>query len=109
MSDYLVPLGISLLLTLILELVYALAVGIRGRDIVLICMINIITNPIAVLTVLVLRPSLRWIELPLEAVVVLVEWLILRTFSRRITKPFLTALGLNLFSYGVGILLNTIL
>ncbi len=109
MDKYLISLGLSLGLTLVIELVYAICVGVHKKDLLLVGMINVITNPIVVLAATLLRPVIWWIEFPLEVAVVLSEWLLLKHFSVKIDKPFALALGMNLLSYGIGLILNTIL
>ncbi|MDD3401354.1 MAG: hypothetical protein PHT58_06985 [Eubacteriales bacterium] len=106
MSDYLIPLALSLGLTLIFELVYSICVGVRGRDVLLIVMMNVITNPVTVFLTLMFGYKYRWIEYPLEVGVVVVEWLLLRRFAVNVNKPFWLAVGLNLFSYGAGLIVT---
>lgn len=99
--------GISLVLTLLLELPAAALLGLRStKGITLMILINILTNPAAVL--------LCWLGLPqfpVEIGVVLTEWAVLCWFSKddrwKIPHPFLLALVCNTVSWGIGILLQT--
>ena len=104
-------LAVSLLLTLLLEEGFALCWGLRDRrELYLVALVNCLTNPPAVL--------LRWsavlwwalpewtVILPIEAAVVLIEWLCYRRGSEQLRRPFLFALLCNAFSYSVGCLLH---
>lgn len=104
-------LAVSLALTLVLEESFAIAWGLRDRrELYLVFLVNCLTNPPAVLlnhiAVLSLALPRFSVELPLEAVVVLIEWLCYRRGSRHLRRPFLFALLCNAFSYGIGCILN---
>jgi len=94
--------GISLLLTLAIELLIALIWGIRGRrKILLVLLVNILTNPAAVL--------LCWLgipQLPVELAVVLTEALIYKDPAWNIRRPVLLAVVCNAISWGTGILIQ---
>lgn len=97
-------LGISLALTIGLELAWALLFRVRGRrDLMLVCLVNVLTNPPVVLLRFLLG---SWALLPLEAGAVLAEGLCYRAYGERIPHPWLFALSANLFSYGMGVVLN---
>ena len=98
----------ALALTLALELVFALAWGVRKEVLLVVVLMNAMTNPAAnVLYFLGVRlqgwPA-AWVALVLEAVVVTAEGLCCRGVIRR---PWLFALLVNLFSYGMGALIQT--
>lgn len=98
--------GISLLLTLILELPLAYLLGIRGKKgALLVVLVNILTNPAAVLLCRLGVP-----QLPVELGVVLAEGAVYYVFSRdenwRIPHPMCTALICNTVSWLTGILLQ---
>ena len=99
-------LGISLALTLILESVFALIWGIKGRrDWLLLLLVNVVTNPIVV--TLSYCISSRWpFVLLLEACAVLAEWLAYRKWGKTTHPAFLFSLCANCFSYFSGLLLN---
>lgn len=104
---------LSLLLTLLLEGLFALAWGIRGRDLTLVLLVNLLTNPLAV-TAHFLLCRLRALPGPpvvlgIETLVVLSEGLLFRSLGQRISHPWAFALTVNLFSYGTGVLLQAIL
>lgn len=98
----LLSLGVSFSLTLLIELLYALIWGVRGRDIWLVVLMNIMTNP-AVVTTHFLFPTFP--VLILEAAVVAAEGLCARG---RIRQPWLYALLVNTLSYSIGLLLQAI-
>lgn len=98
----LISLGVSLSLTLLIELIYALIWGVRGQDIWLVVLMNIMTNPVVV-TIHFLFPTFP--VLILEAAVVGVEGLCARG---RIRQPWLYALLANTLSFSVGLLLQAL-
>ena len=107
-QELLLSLLISLSLTLLLEEAFALVWGLRGRDLGLVALMNVMTNPAAVTLWFLARRILHWnglwLVLLLEALVVLAEGLCCRGQIRR---PWTFALLVNLFSYGMGQLLQT--
>ena len=98
--------GISLGLTLLIELPVGFAMGMRGKKhILLMILVNILTNPAAVL--------LCWLgvaQIPVEIAVFLVEAGIYYWFSKdegfTIKHPILLALWANLISWTSGILIQ---
>ncbi len=106
--------ALSLGLTLGLELLIALLFRLRGRELVLLLPVNLLTNPAAVYLNLLmssLYPSvsaLAW-QLPLEALVVVVEGALYAKLASSLRKPWLFAVAANGFSYGVGRILSLIL
>jgi len=100
-------LGISLALTLAFELAFALLCGIRSKpDLLLIILVNIVTNPTVVL-IYHLYPS-RWIKLPLELAAISVEAIYYLRYARGINHPILFSIGANCFSFILGTVLNII-
>ena len=104
-------LAVSLLLTLVFEEGFALMWGLRGqRELGLTALVNILTNPPVVLLYYTATGLWRWNAVPvtlvLEAAAVLVEWRCYRAYSEQVKRPFLFALLVNLFSYGVGCVIN---
>ena len=98
--------GISLGLTLLIELPIGFAMGMRGKKhILLMILVNVLTNPAAVL--------LCWLgvaQIPVEIAVFLVEAGIYYWFSKdenfTIKYPILLALLANLISWTSGILIQ---
>lgn len=97
--------GISLALTLVIEFAVGWCLGMRsGRQILLVVLVNILTNPAAVL--------LHWLgipQIPIEITVVLVEavvyWLFSKDGSWNIRNPVLMAVICNAVSWTGGILI----
>lgn len=98
----------SLLLTLILELPIAWCMGLRSRRLLLlVLLVNILTNPAAVL--------IHWLgipQVPIEAVVIAVEAAVYCYFSHdnkwEIPHPVLLALVANSVSWVLGVLIQWI-
>lgn len=111
-------LAISLVLTFLLELFVAWIMGIRTREsIILILLVNILTNPAAVyLSYLLaeLNPAVNplVLQVPVEIVVLFAEAFIYKTFSKHeeysLKRPILYAFAANAFSWGIGVILNFI-
>lgn len=97
---------VSLVLTLVLESLFALIWGVNGRrDWRLVLLVNLATNPIVVFLHYCL--SSAWIvTAALEVFAVLAEWLVYRRWGRTIRPAFLFSLCANCFSYFSGLLLN---
>lgn len=98
--------GISLLLTLILELPIAWAMGLRGKhSILLAILVNILTNPAAVLLCRLGMP-----QLIVELGVICVEGVVYHLFSRekgwKIAHPVWLSIVCNTVSWGTGMLIQ---
>lgn len=97
---------VSLALTLVMELPIAWLMGLRSRRLmVLAALVNILTNPAAVL--------LHWLgvpQIPIEIAVVAVEAAVYLWFSKdekwNIPRPIMLAVTANLISWIVGLLLQ---
>ena len=109
----LIALALSLLLTILLEELFALAWGLRGwREWAVVALVNLLTNP-AVVLLYHLSTGLWgmnavWVTLILECAAVAVEWQCYKGCSRQLKRPFLFALLANAFSYGVGFIIQLI-
>ncbi len=112
MSAWLAALGLSLGLTLAFELGFALLWGLRGRDLVLCALVNLLTNPPVVFCALLWRyygPGPAWLPVPLlEALAVLTEGRFYRRDGESIRRPFLFSLCANAVSYALGLVVNLI-
>ena len=102
--------ALSLGLTLILETAVALLCRLHGRDILLLILVNILTNPAVVYLDMLCGTLLPggndlW-QIPLEAAAILVEGWCYARYARTVRRPWMFALVANLFSYGCGLLLN---
>lgn len=105
---------LSFLLTLALELPVFILWGGRGKkDLLLLVLVNLLTNPGTVALYLYLRSVLPLrplsLQLLLEIPVVLAESGLYRKYGRELRHPFLLSLTANSFSYGIGLMLQSIL
>ena len=105
-------LAVSLGLTLVLELPFALVTGKRGRDLALVCLVNVLTNP-AVVLLYFLAAALTaippWVvKAVLEVAAVLVEALYYCRYGAGFRRPLLFSLGANAFSFMLGELISLI-
>jgi len=113
-------LGLSLSLTLILEvgfffLVFYFAYSFffkaqwNKKEILLVILVNTLTNPIVVLTYSLLYFYTNWntvlIIVPLEMFAVVTEGFIYKRNSECIKRPFIFSLLINAFSYLTGLLI----
>lgn len=104
-------LAVSLLLTLIFEEIFAFIWGLRGkRELGLVALVNCLTNPPVVLLYYTATGFWHWnavlVTIILETAAILTEWFCYRAFSEQVKKPLLFALLVNLFSYGIGCVIN---
>lgn len=91
--------GVSLGLTLLIELPVAYLWGLRKRDLLTVAVANLMTNPLAVALHCAGLP-----QIPIEIGVVLAEgWAYATHFDRR---PILLALVSNALSWGIGMLIQ---
>ena len=101
--------AVSLGLTLVLELAYALLWGVRSRrDMLLLLAVNAVTNPpvVALYTGVSAHPAFLAL---LEGGAVAVEGLCYRRFGEHTGPAFLFSLCANCCSFFGGLLLNMIL
>ena len=106
---------ISLLCTLLIEISVAFILKYRGKDLINVLLVNILTNPL--LNSLVIAINYYWglkarnISLYiLEILVVLIEGFIYYKYlDRKKINGFILSLILNISSYGLGILINKII
>ena len=97
--------ALSLGLTLLFELPFVYLWGLRSRhNLKLAVLVNVLTNP-----AVVLLHGLGLPALPLEAAAIAAEGFCYRTRGEAIRRPFLLALCVNTFSYGMGLILNAVL
>ena len=104
-------LAISLILTLVLEAGFFLLIGLRNKkDLLLLLLVNIITNPVVVLTYWLVVLYTKWdavmIIMPLEALAVLIEGRYYKKYGCDFKRPYLFSLAANIFSYGAGLLIQ---
>lgn len=104
MRAWLFALGVSLGLTLALELIFALLCRKRGRALLLVALGNVLTNPAVVLAVRMWGAPV-WL---MEALAVLTEGVIYQK-SREFSRPYLFSLAANALSFGLGLALRHLL
>lgn len=107
--------GVSLVSTIVIEILVSLIIGIRDRkDILNVFLVNILTNPLVVsISYLVnlryglIRKNIVLVFLELSAV--LIEGFIYkRVLEYKKINGYLTSLLLNIVSYSLGIIINMI-
>lgn len=115
MGSWLVAsMGISLVMTILLEGSFALIVGIRDkRDLLLLCMVNILTNPAVVLiyhmTAYYTALNIVLVTVVLEGSAIAVEGSYYKAYARTIRHPCLFSAFVNLFSFTIGKLISLII
>ncbi|MDF2484186.1 MAG: hypothetical protein K0R46_354 [Herbinix sp.] len=110
----LLSLGMSLLLTLLLEAGFALIFGIRDKkDMGLLILVNILTNPLVVLSYYLV---INYTEvngliaiIVLELMAILTEGYYYRTYGKTFRHPFIFSVSINLFSFLIGQMLNLLI
>ena len=96
----------SLILTLFIELTISIVLGIRGKDLLRITFINILTNvPLNIIVLLLYmvidNNIVFYIIVPiLEVFVFLIEGTYFKRLNKSIISPYKLSLLLNGFSYG---------
>ena len=104
--NYVIALG----LTLAFELGLALIWGIRKRDLILVVLVNVLTNPaVNLIHSLLLGQSLLFHTVLPELAAVAVEALLYCRLENSIRRPVLFAILANLFSYSMGLILMLVL
>lgn len=103
----------SLGLTLLLEVPFAYAWGLRDRrNLAVAVLVNVLTNPAVVLLNVLISARTGWpwpaVQLPLEALAAAVEAVCYRDCGKDIRHPVLLSLCANGFSYCAGLLLNAV-
>ena len=111
MTALLTSLGLSLALTLVLEAGFFLLVGKRDKkDLLLLLLVNILTNPVVVLSFWLTTRYTGWnpvlVIIPLELFAVLTEGYYYKKYGQSFKHPFLFSLAANAFSFGVGQLIQ---
>jgi len=110
-QNLLFSLALSLALTLILESGFFFIAGKRNKkDLLLVLLVNVITNPIVVLfyhlSVMFTDLHRVIIIIPLELFAIICEGWYYKKYGMDFKRPFLFAISANVFSYGVGLILQ---
>lgn len=101
MIAYLQMFGVSLGLTVLIELAVARYFGLKTRDLLLVVLlVNVLTNPAAVW----MHVFLEFPQIPVELLVVITEYYVYRQFQ--ITQPLRFSLVANGISWGLGLILQ---
>lgn len=102
-----------LLITILIEFIGAIIIGIRDKkDILIIILINILTNPILNIIYLIVTIYLKFINEKialyiLEVLVVVIEGVIYKKyFEYKKINPFIISIILNTLSYSMDIILE---
>lgn len=109
--ELLVALAVSLVLTLALEIGFFLLIGKRNKkDLLLVGLINVITNPAVVLLywLALLYTDLNqvMVKAMLELFAVLTEGYYYKKYAQGFRRPYFFSIAANAFSFGVGVLLQ---
>ncbi|NLT12989.1 MAG: hypothetical protein GXY05_01455 [Clostridiales bacterium] len=108
----LTALGISLAATLALELLFAFVFRKRGKDLILVCLVNVLTNPAVVLIYILASTYTEFspvlLKAALEAMAVLTEAYYYKRYGTCFPKPLLFSLSANAFSFFAGELISLI-
>ncbi|MCI7189734.1 MAG: hypothetical protein MR998_03700 [Lachnospiraceae bacterium] len=104
MNELFLKLVISLLLTLVTEFPVAFLFQAKGKDLLLVFLVNILTNP-AVVLVSTLTGDRVSLQMILEGMAILAEGFYYNKYSTYMRKGFLCSFCCNLVSYGAGLLL----
>jgi len=112
-NEYLLILGISLGLTVFMEVTLAFIVGIRSsRDLILVLLVNVFTNPAAVICYYIFtfytQMSILILKILIEIVVILIEGVYYRRYAGSVKRPFMFSALANILSFGAGLVLNTV-
>ena len=106
-------LALSLTLTILMEELFAVILGIRDKkDLILIGLVNVITNPVVVLSYYLFLYytdlNLMIVTIVLEIMAIYVESLYYKRYGKDYRHPIVFSLSANAFSFGVGKILNLI-
>lgn len=101
----LLSLGISLLATLGVELLFALVTRKRGRGLAVVTAVNLLTNPTLVLIWQVTQKDPLFF-LSMELAAALIEGCCYRLFPSHFQRPFLFSFICNFISCTIGIIMN---
>lgn len=113
MNPWFAALGVSLALTLAVELGFALLCRYRGRTLLLVALVNVLTNPLVVQTALLWRsfalPGYAAAVAALELIAVGVEGFVYQKSRLGFARPYIFSLAANVLSFGLGLLFRFIL
>jgi len=107
----LISLALSLVLTIVLETAFFLLAGKRDRkDLLLLMLVNIITNPIVVLLHWIAVAYTNWnivfVIVLLELFAILTEGYYYKKHGRDLHHPYLFSTAANMFSFSTGVVIQ---
>ena len=107
-------LALSLALTMAFETVVFLLTGKRDKkDLLLLLLVNMLTNPVVVLIFHIAVLYTDWntyiIIIPLELFAVLAEGFCYKKYGRNFKRPYLFSIAANMVSFFAGVLLQQII
>ena len=107
----LISLAVSLAMTIVLETGFFLLTGKRNKkDLLLVVLVNVLTNPVVVLSylLLMLYTGLNTviILIPLEIFAVLTEGYYYKKYGRTFKRPYLFSIAANMFSFWTGVVIQ---
>ena len=110
-KELLSALAFSLILTLILEAGFFFLAGKRNKkDLLLVILVNIITNPLVVLLYWLAVSYTAWpavvVIAPLELFAVLAEGYYYQKYGQDFKRPYLFSAAANMFSFGIGAIIQ---
>ena len=102
---------VSLLLTIVLETGFSLLAGKRNqKDLLLIMLVNILTNPVVVLLYWLAKLYTDWniiiIMILLELFAVLAEGYCYKKYGQDFKRPYIFSFSANMFSCWTGVLIQ---
>lgn len=105
---------LSLVLTLAFEIAFFLLVNKRSKkDLLLVALVNILTNPVVVLlywlSVLYTEWNSALVTIPLELFAIVTEGYYYKKYSQCIRYPYLFSLAANMFSFWSGVFIQWLL
>ena len=111
MKILLIALTLSLALTLTLEIAFFLLTKKRNKkDLFLLFLVNVLTNPIIVLSFWLVGFYTNWdayiVLIPLELFAVLTEGYYYKKYGCDFRRPYLFSLAANMFSFWIGVLIQ---
>ncbi len=106
--------ALSLGLTIVIEGSVALVFRMKGRDLVLLVLVNVLTNPAVVYLNMLFggifpEAWVFWWQIPLEIAAVVVEGVLYFKLSRSLRSPWMFAVIANVLSYGMGLIITFVL
>jgi hypothetical protein len=115
----LLSLAFSLVLTITLEIIFFLLTKKRNKkDLLLLLLVNVLTNPIVVLSFWLMTSYTDWISyintdwnryiilIPLELFAVLTEGYYYKKYGCDFRRPYLFSLTANMFSFWSGVVIQ---